>query len=56
MPPSEGNYTNVFLDNDDYISSTGPTISSSVRPVINLKSGLIPTSGNGTSTNPYQIS
>ena len=56
MTPSEGNYTNVFLDNDDYISSTGPTISSSVRPVINLKSGLIPTSGNGTSTNPYQIS
>jgi hypothetical protein len=56
MTPS--NYGNAYLFISDYgeANKLYAGYPFGIRPVINLKSGLIPSSGNGTTSNPYQIS
>ena len=46
-----------YVGNNGVLSSNSPSINSYVvRPSINLKSGIVLSSGEGTKANPYKIS
>ena len=57
MTPSGGYFADEFATKYSSLSTmyTGFT-SDGVRPVINLKSDIIPSSGNGTTSSPYKVS
>ena len=56
MTPSSFGYAYLFAYEYSRIDTMYAGYSFGVRPVINLKSDIIPSSGNGSTSNPYQIS